>query len=155
MQWPSSSWLRRVSRWRRAYADLIANGIDSESVGNRIVDAAVGFVDHLRDASPKITPMVILPPWGVALEEEDALFLALLASGDFRDRLRLVCCDSSAPALPQTWDVEWSGEGRAVSSTASATAEHAERRARARARRFDRLSRSRALSVAGTGREVA
>jgi tetratricopeptide (TPR) repeat protein len=94
---------RPLTRGVRSYADSIAHGIDTESMGNRIVDGALRFARSFEERA--MTLFVILPRAGAWMEDEDLLLLVFLIRQ--QTDLRFVCCDQQPPPLPDGWTVEW------------------------------------------------
>jgi tetratricopeptide (TPR) repeat protein len=106
---------RPIARGARSYADSIAHGIDTESMGNRIIDGALRFA-RLFEETP-MTLFVILPRAGAWMEDEDLLLLAFLARQ--KTEIRFVCCDEEPPPSPDGWTIEWDNGPRAAERLAS------------------------------------
>ncbi len=91
------------------YADLVSYEIDLESMGDRNVDTALDLARLFRRTALEkpFTPIVVLPRFGAAWEDEDVLFLTLLARELEGREIIFFCCDPTPPPLPEIWSIEW------------------------------------------------
>jgi tetratricopeptide (TPR) repeat protein len=117
----AASQYRTLSRNGLSYADLVSYGIDAESLGDGTIDAALDFARLFRRAchARPIAPIVILPRFGAEWEDEDVLFLTLLAREIENAGILLVCCDDTPATLPSGWVAQWTNAPRTTTSMAS------------------------------------
>ncbi|HEX3763072.1 MAG TPA: hypothetical protein VHW23_30455 [Kofleriaceae bacterium] len=105
-----------LSRVGSSYADLVSYGIDMESQGNRIIDTvldlAARFCRAVRETP--VTLIIIPPRFGAPWEDEDLVFLTMLAREIEQADILFLCCDSTPPPLPEYWHVAWQNTPQAA-----------------------------------------
>lgn len=92
-----------------SHADLVSHAIDMESLGHRVIDTALDLAARMRRAAREapIIPVIIPPRFGAPWEDEDVVFLTLLARELGDTAIRFLCCHPSPPELPELWSVTW------------------------------------------------
>jgi hypothetical protein len=96
-----------------SYADMIGHGIEAEALGDGATltgaDAAARIVGAV-EAGPPRSFLVLAPRYGLNWEQEDLLFVRLLAPRLQRTSSRLILVYAEPAAAPAEVEVEWLNE---------------------------------------------